>query len=124
MKDASKRFFDIAGSHPNALLRAAVDYQPPHPTHHIRRPRNVLTDPPDAHLKGIFLVDKNLILSSLLVAWSGNFCPRSRFTSYVPTQKKKRLISSSVTADNGKCRRREEAACSPKVKPLCDLMHR
>ncbi|GBP64413.1 hypothetical protein EVAR_19865_1 [Eumeta japonica] len=25
--------------------RAAVDYQPPHP---IRRPRNVLTDPPDA----------------------------------------------------------------------------
>ncbi|GBP30770.1 Probable RNA-directed DNA polymerase from transposon BS [Eumeta japonica] len=48
MKDASKRFFDIAGSHPNALLRAAVDYQPPHPTHLIRRPRNVLTDPPDA----------------------------------------------------------------------------
>ncbi|GBP59315.1 Probable RNA-directed DNA polymerase from transposon X-element [Eumeta japonica] len=47
MKDASKRFFDIAGSHPNALLRAAVDYQPPHPTP-IRRPRNVLTDPPDA----------------------------------------------------------------------------
>ncbi|GBP54415.1 Probable RNA-directed DNA polymerase from transposon X-element [Eumeta japonica] len=31
MKDASKRFFDIARSHPNALLRAAVDYQPPHP---------------------------------------------------------------------------------------------
>ncbi|GBP47450.1 Probable RNA-directed DNA polymerase from transposon BS [Eumeta japonica] len=42
MKDASKRFFDIAGSHPNALLRAAVDYQPPHPTHLIRRPRNVI----------------------------------------------------------------------------------
>ncbi|GBP71930.1 hypothetical protein EVAR_38263_1 [Eumeta japonica] len=32
MKDASKRFFDIAGSHP-MRLRAAVDYQPPHPTH-------------------------------------------------------------------------------------------
>ncbi|GBP35575.1 Bardet-Biedl syndrome 2 protein homolog [Eumeta japonica] len=48
MKDASKRFFDIAGSHPNALLRAAVDFQPPHPTHLIRRPRNVLFDPPDA----------------------------------------------------------------------------
>ncbi|GBP65132.1 Probable RNA-directed DNA polymerase from transposon X-element [Eumeta japonica] len=48
MKDASKRFFDIAGSHPNALLRAAIDYQPPHPTYLIRRPRNVLTDPPDA----------------------------------------------------------------------------
>ncbi|GBP79371.1 hypothetical protein EVAR_59215_1 [Eumeta japonica] len=29
-------------------LRAAVDYQPPHPIHPIRRPRNVLTDPPDA----------------------------------------------------------------------------
>ncbi|GBO98599.1 hypothetical protein EVAR_156_1 [Eumeta japonica] len=40
--------FDIAGSHPNALLRAAVDYQPPPPTHYIRRPRNVLLDPPDA----------------------------------------------------------------------------
>ncbi|GBP89276.1 RNA-directed DNA polymerase from mobile element jockey [Eumeta japonica] len=38
MKDALKRFFDIAGSHPNALLRAAVDYQPPPPTHFIRRP--------------------------------------------------------------------------------------
>ncbi|GBP97266.1 Probable RNA-directed DNA polymerase from transposon X-element [Eumeta japonica] len=43
MKDASKRFFDIAGSHPNALLRAAVDYQPPHPTlsvgHERHRPK-------------------------------------------------------------------------------------
>ncbi|GBP95273.1 hypothetical protein EVAR_70749_1 [Eumeta japonica] len=48
MKDASKRFFDIAGSHPNALFRAAVDYQPPPPTHFLRRPRNVLIDPPDA----------------------------------------------------------------------------
>ncbi|GBP14423.1 Probable RNA-directed DNA polymerase from transposon BS [Eumeta japonica] len=48
MKDASKRFFDIAGSHPNALLRAAVDYQPPPPTHFLRRLRNVLIDPPDA----------------------------------------------------------------------------
>ncbi|GBP45265.1 hypothetical protein EVAR_29013_1 [Eumeta japonica] len=48
MKDASKRFFDIAGSHPNALLRSAVDYEPPHRHHFIRRPRNVNTDPPDA----------------------------------------------------------------------------
>ncbi|GBP67541.1 Probable RNA-directed DNA polymerase from transposon BS [Eumeta japonica] len=40
MKDASKRFFDIAGSHPNALLRAAVDYQPPPPpTLSCRAPR-------------------------------------------------------------------------------------
>ncbi|GBP28271.1 Probable RNA-directed DNA polymerase from transposon X-element [Eumeta japonica] len=52
MKDASKRFFDIAGSHPNAL-RAAVEYQPPHPTHLIRRPRNVLTDPPDALIAAV-----------------------------------------------------------------------
>ncbi|GBP55631.1 hypothetical protein EVAR_35867_1 [Eumeta japonica] len=43
MKDASKRFFDIAGSHPNTLLRAAVDYQPPPPTHFIRhRPISLL----------------------------------------------------------------------------------
>ncbi|GBP00538.1 Probable RNA-directed DNA polymerase from transposon BS [Eumeta japonica] len=48
MKDTSKRFFDIAGSHSNALLRAAVDCQPPPPTHLIRRLRNVLTDPPNA----------------------------------------------------------------------------
>ncbi|GBP92644.1 RNA-directed DNA polymerase from mobile element jockey [Eumeta japonica] len=48
MKDASKRFFDIAGSHPNALLRAAVDYQSPPPTNFLRRPRNVLIDPLDA----------------------------------------------------------------------------
>ncbi|GBP79497.1 hypothetical protein EVAR_59171_1 [Eumeta japonica] len=48
MPEASKRFFFIAGSHPNALLCAAVDYEPPHPTHFIRRPRNVLNDSPDA----------------------------------------------------------------------------
>ncbi|GBP05413.1 Probable RNA-directed DNA polymerase from transposon X-element [Eumeta japonica] len=48
MKDTSKRFFDIAGSHPNAFLRSAVDYQSPPPTHFIRRPLNVLIDPPDA----------------------------------------------------------------------------
>ncbi|GBP57977.1 Probable RNA-directed DNA polymerase from transposon BS [Eumeta japonica] len=48
LQDASKRFFDIAGSHPNALLRVAVVYQPPPPTHFIRRPQNVLFDPPDA----------------------------------------------------------------------------
>ncbi|GBP35725.1 Luciferin 4-monooxygenase [Eumeta japonica] len=44
MKDASKRFFDIAGSHLNALLRAAVDYGPPPSTHYIRRQRK-LQDP-------------------------------------------------------------------------------
>ncbi|GBP61641.1 hypothetical protein EVAR_43578_1 [Eumeta japonica] len=45
--DALKRFFDIAGSHPNALLRVVVDYEPPPSTHFIHRPRNVLNDPPD-----------------------------------------------------------------------------
>ncbi|GBP60836.1 Probable RNA-directed DNA polymerase from transposon X-element [Eumeta japonica] len=48
MKDACKRFFDIAESHPNALLRSAVGYEPPQRHYFIRRPRNVLTDPPDA----------------------------------------------------------------------------
>ncbi|GBP55110.1 hypothetical protein EVAR_46407_1 [Eumeta japonica] len=38
----------FAESHPNALLRSAVSYKPPHPRHFIRRPRNVLTDPLDA----------------------------------------------------------------------------
>ncbi|GBP80230.1 hypothetical protein EVAR_9716_1 [Eumeta japonica] len=47
IKDATKLFFDIAGSHPNALLRAVVAYEPPHPRHFIRRARNVLNDPPD-----------------------------------------------------------------------------
>ncbi|GBP93142.1 hypothetical protein EVAR_69404_1 [Eumeta japonica] len=48
MKDASKRFFDIAGSHSNALLRSAVDYEPPHRYHFIRRLWDVFTDPSDA----------------------------------------------------------------------------
>ncbi|GBP22788.1 Probable RNA-directed DNA polymerase from transposon X-element [Eumeta japonica] len=48
MKDASKRFFDIAGSHPNALLRAAVEYQAAHPTHPSVGHETYFTDPPDA----------------------------------------------------------------------------
>ncbi|GBP13011.1 Probable RNA-directed DNA polymerase from transposon BS [Eumeta japonica] len=44
MTDALKRFFDIAGSHPNVLICAMVDYEPPPSTHFIRRPRNVLND--------------------------------------------------------------------------------
>ncbi|GBP61153.1 hypothetical protein EVAR_46805_1 [Eumeta japonica] len=47
--DASKWFLDIAGSHPNALLRTAVAYQPPHPNHFICRSRNIrISDPLDA----------------------------------------------------------------------------
>ncbi|GBP50387.1 Probable RNA-directed DNA polymerase from transposon BS [Eumeta japonica] len=48
MKDALKRFFDIAGSLSNALLNAAVNYEPPPSSHFIHKPRNVLNDPPDA----------------------------------------------------------------------------
>ncbi|GBP82208.1 RNA-directed DNA polymerase from mobile element jockey [Eumeta japonica] len=47
MKDASERFFDIASNHPNPLLVEAVTYEPPPPNHFCRRPRNILTDPPD-----------------------------------------------------------------------------
>ncbi|GBP02555.1 RNA-directed DNA polymerase from mobile element jockey [Eumeta japonica] len=47
MKDASKIFFDITGSHPNAFLRAAVNYEPPPSCHFVPRPRNVLNDLPD-----------------------------------------------------------------------------
>ncbi|GBP48160.1 hypothetical protein EVAR_74665_1 [Eumeta japonica] len=47
-----KQYIDYSDSssrdHIPMSLRVAVDYQPPHPTHLIRRPRNVLTDPPDA----------------------------------------------------------------------------
>ncbi|GBP20936.1 hypothetical protein EVAR_9505_1 [Eumeta japonica] len=43
MKGASKRFFDIVGSHPNAFLRAAVDYEPPPSTHFIHNPPEALT---------------------------------------------------------------------------------
>ncbi|GBP80808.1 hypothetical protein EVAR_47294_1 [Eumeta japonica] len=53
MKDASKRFFDIAGSHPNALLRSAVNYEPPYRHNFIRRPRNVLTYLPDARTAAV-----------------------------------------------------------------------
>ncbi|GBP89456.1 RNA-directed DNA polymerase from mobile element jockey [Eumeta japonica] len=47
MKDASERFFSIAESHPNPLLSAAASYEAPPPYHFIRRPRNIITDPPD-----------------------------------------------------------------------------
>ncbi|GBP31169.1 hypothetical protein EVAR_21607_1 [Eumeta japonica] len=47
MKDASVRFFSVAESHPNPLLPAAASYEAQPPYHFIRRPRNVLTDPPN-----------------------------------------------------------------------------
>ncbi|GBP21338.1 hypothetical protein EVAR_11936_1 [Eumeta japonica] len=47
MKDVSKRFFDIAKSHPNALLRSVASYEA-QPYYLICRPRNVLIDPSDA----------------------------------------------------------------------------
>ncbi|GBP82284.1 Probable RNA-directed DNA polymerase from transposon BS [Eumeta japonica] len=48
MKDASKRFFDMAQNHPNLLIVSAATYEPPPAHHFLRRPRNVLLDPPDA----------------------------------------------------------------------------
>lgn len=45
---ASERFFKTAGDHPNPLILSAADYDPPtssDPTS--RRPKSVLTDPPD-----------------------------------------------------------------------------
>ncbi|GBP21230.1 RNA-directed DNA polymerase from mobile element jockey [Eumeta japonica] len=47
LQDMSKKFFDTAANHPNPLLQTAVSYEPPPPHHFIRRPRNVLSDPPD-----------------------------------------------------------------------------
>ncbi|GBP76612.1 Probable RNA-directed DNA polymerase from transposon X-element [Eumeta japonica] len=48
MKDASKRFFDMAQNHPNPLIVSAATYEPPPAHHFLRRPRNVLLDPLDA----------------------------------------------------------------------------
>ncbi|GBP20442.1 hypothetical protein EVAR_14691_1 [Eumeta japonica] len=48
MKDASKRFFDITESHPNARLLSAASFEPLQPYYFIHKPRNILTDPPDA----------------------------------------------------------------------------
>ncbi|GBP56617.1 hypothetical protein EVAR_33248_1 [Eumeta japonica] len=47
VKDASERFVSISESHSNPLLSTAVSYEAPPPYHFIRRPRNVITDPPD-----------------------------------------------------------------------------
>ncbi|GBP62889.1 hypothetical protein EVAR_24994_1 [Eumeta japonica] len=46
MKDASKRFYDIANSHSNPLLISAISYEPPQ-YHFCRRPQNVLLDQSD-----------------------------------------------------------------------------
>lgn len=48
MKQASKRYFEAAPSHPNPLVRQAVNYQPdPRVRPRFRRPKNVLIDPDD-----------------------------------------------------------------------------
>ncbi|GBP48369.1 RNA-directed DNA polymerase from mobile element jockey [Eumeta japonica] len=46
MKDVSKRLFDIVESYPNEFFCSAASYEA-QPYHPIRRPRNVLIDPPD-----------------------------------------------------------------------------
>ncbi|GBP57234.1 hypothetical protein EVAR_82946_1 [Eumeta japonica] len=48
MKDASKRFFDMAQNHPNPFIVSAASNEPPPAHHFLRRPRNVLSDLPDA----------------------------------------------------------------------------
>ncbi|GBP88782.1 RNA-directed DNA polymerase from mobile element jockey [Eumeta japonica] len=47
MKNASERFFSIAVNHPNTLISSAASYEAPPANHFIRRPWNVLTNPPD-----------------------------------------------------------------------------
>ncbi|GBP20027.1 hypothetical protein EVAR_13793_1 [Eumeta japonica] len=47
MKELSRKFFDIAVNHPNPLSVSAANYEASTPQHILRRPRNVLTDPPD-----------------------------------------------------------------------------
>ncbi|GBP78311.1 Neutral ceramidase [Eumeta japonica] len=47
MKNASERFFSIAANHPNPLISVAPSYESPPASHFIRRPRNVVLDPPD-----------------------------------------------------------------------------
>ncbi|GBP72707.1 Probable RNA-directed DNA polymerase from transposon X-element [Eumeta japonica] len=44
MKGASKRFFDK----PPPLIASAATYEPPPAHHFLRRPRNILSDPPNA----------------------------------------------------------------------------
>ncbi|GBP32528.1 hypothetical protein EVAR_23939_1 [Eumeta japonica] len=43
-----KALFDMAQNHPNPLIVSAATYEPPPAHHFLRRPRNVLSDPPDA----------------------------------------------------------------------------
>ncbi|GBP55066.1 hypothetical protein EVAR_46362_1 [Eumeta japonica] len=50
LKDASEHFFSIAESHSNPLLSAAASYEAPPPYHFIRRPQNIIIDPPEETL--------------------------------------------------------------------------
>ncbi|GBP16428.1 Probable RNA-directed DNA polymerase from transposon X-element [Eumeta japonica] len=51
VKELSEKFFDMAVNHPNPLLVPSATYEASPPHHFIRRPRNVLTDPPNASLR-------------------------------------------------------------------------
>ncbi|GBP23578.1 Probable RNA-directed DNA polymerase from transposon X-element [Eumeta japonica] len=53
MKDASKRFFDIVELHRNAFFRSAASYEPPQPYNFVRKPRNSLTNPPNALIAAV-----------------------------------------------------------------------
>ncbi|GBP84376.1 Probable RNA-directed DNA polymerase from transposon X-element [Eumeta japonica] len=65
MKDASKRFFDMAQSHPNPLIASVATYKLPPAHHFLRRPRNILSDPSDALTSEVkrFTEAKKMILS-------------------------------------------------------------
>ncbi|GBP90999.1 hypothetical protein EVAR_69888_1 [Eumeta japonica] len=114
MQDMSKKIFDAAANHPNSLLQSAVSYEPPPPPHHfIRRPRNVLSGPPDELTaevaSGVFWsvkvghTPRTRVRGSSLGLLSPS--PRKEKTK----KKKERAVSSSTAADE-KTRRREEAA--------------
>ncbi|GBP46782.1 hypothetical protein EVAR_10750_1 [Eumeta japonica] len=66
IKDASKHFFDIASSHPNPLLISTISYEPPPPNRFYRRPRNILSGPPDDLT---IEVEKLLEVNKMVIDW-------------------------------------------------------
>ncbi|GBP06511.1 hypothetical protein EVAR_4631_1 [Eumeta japonica] len=97
MKDATERFFLIAKFHLNPFLTAAASYEAPPPCHFIRRPRNIITDPPD-----VFSAEVERLLSRLDIKMDSNgvdvpvtSCAK-RTTLIDPPQCKTRAVSTPV----------------------------
>ncbi|GBP52366.1 hypothetical protein EVAR_37753_1 [Eumeta japonica] len=64
MQDMSINLFDIAANHPNPLLQSAALYEAPPPQHFIRKPRNILSGPPDeftAEVERLIDINKNML---------------------------------------------------------------